>query len=122
MSNQTTNTSQFFQVSSPDLLYHKHTAKFTFYGSVTPTHQKGRRVTIKLQPIVNAELKKLIDEKDTIKLNSCSDKILLSLIVMTVKRNKTVKLALGYKILKKSVHKNKYQMPNIDNLIDTIQS
>ena len=45
----------------------------------------------------------------------------MSPIVFTVKRDKAVKLALDSKILNKSIRKNKYQMPNIDNLIDTIQ-
>ena len=49
------------------------------------------------------------------------DKNFISPIVITVKRDKTLKLALDSKILNKSIHKNKYQMPNIDNLIDTIQ-
>ena len=82
--------------------------------------------SIKLPPIefsclVNAELKKLLDEKHIIKLNNCSDKNFISPIVITIKRDKTVKLALDSKILIKSIHKNKYQMPNIDNLFDTIQ-
>ena len=99
----------------------KHSVKSTFHKEFTPTHQKGRRVPINLQPLVNIELKKLHDKKHIIKLNSCSDKIFISPIVITVKRDKTVKLALDSKILNKSIHKNKYQMPNIDNLIDTIQ-
>ena len=99
----------------------KHSVKSTFHNEFTPTHQKGRRVPINLQPLVNIELKKLLDEKHIIKLNSCSDKNFISPIVITVKRDKTVKLALDSKILNKSIHKNKYQMPNIDNLIDTIQ-
>ena len=99
----------------------KHSLKSTFHDEFTPTHQKGRRVPINLQPLVNIELKKLLDEKHIIKLNSCSDKNFISPIVITVKRDKTVKLALDSKILNKSIHKNKYQMPNIDNLIDTIQ-
>ena len=99
----------------------KHTVKSTFHKEFTPTHQKGRRVPINLQPLVNIELKKLLDEKHIIKLNSCSDKNFISPIVITVKRDKTVKLALDSKILNKSIHKNNYQMPNIDNLIETIQ-
>ena len=99
----------------------KHSVKSTFHSEFTPTHQKGRRVPINLQPLVNIELKKLFDEKHIIKINSCSDKNFISAIVITVKRDKTVKLALDSKILNKSIHKNKYQMPNIDNLIDTIQ-
>ena len=99
----------------------KHSVKSTFHNEFTPTHQIGRRIPINLQPLVNIELKKLLDEKHIIKLNSCSDKNFISPIVITVKRDKTVKLALDSKILNKSIHKNKYQMPNIDNSIDTIQ-
>ena len=98
----------------------KHTVNSTFHNEFTPTHQKGRRVPINLQPLVIIELKKLLDEKHIIKLNSCSDKNFISPIVITVKRDKTVKLALDSKILNKSIHKNKYQMPNIDNFTDTI--
>ena len=92
-----------------------------FHEDLTPKHQKWRRVPIYLQPSVNEEL---LAEKHIIKLNSCSDKNFISRIVITVKRDKTVKLALNLKILNKSIHKNKYQTPNIaniDNLIGTIQ-
>ena len=94
-----------------------------FHKDFTPAHQKGRRVPINLQPLVNDELitKKLLAEKHIIKLNTCSDKIFISPIVITLKRDKTVKLALDLKILNKSIHKNKFQMPSIDNLIDTFQ-
>ena len=40
--------------------------------------------------------------------------------MITVKKEKSVKLALDSKILNKAIHKNKYQMPNIDSLIDSI--
>ena len=39
---------------------------------------------------------------------------------ITVKKDKSVKLALDSKVLNKAIHKNKYQMPNIDSLIDSI--
>ena len=99
----------------------KHSVNSTFHKKFTPTHQKGRRVPINLQALVNTELKKLLDEKHIRKLNSCSDKKFISPIVITVKIDKTVNLALDSRILNKSIHKNKYQMPNIENLIDTIQ-
>ena len=51
----------------------KHSVKSTFHKEFTPTHQKGRRVPINLQPLLNIELKKLLDEKHIIKLNSSSD-------------------------------------------------
>ena len=83
----------------------KHSVKSTFHKQFTPTHQKCR-VPINLQPLVNAELKKLLDEKHIIKLNNCSDKNFISPIVITVKRDKTVKLALDSKILNKSMKIN----------------
>ena len=72
----------------------KHSVKSTFRKHFTPTHQKGRRVPINLQPLVNAELKKLLEEKHIIKINSFSDKNFISPIFITVKRDKTFKLAL----------------------------
>ena len=76
-----------------------------FYKDFTLTHQKGRRVPINLQPLVNDELKKLLAEKHIIKFNSCLDKNFISPIVITVKRDKIVRLALDSKILNKSIHK-----------------
>ena len=40
----------------------KHSVKSAFHKQFTPTHQKGRRVPHNLQPLVDAELKKLLDE------------------------------------------------------------
>ena len=66
------------------------------------------------------ELKKLLDEKHIIKLSSCPDKYFISPIVVTVKKDQTQKLALDSKVLNKAIHKNKYQMTNIDMLIESI--
>ena len=91
-----------------------------FHKDFQPRHQKGRRIPINLQEKVNSELKKLLDKKHIIKLPSCPDKYFISPIVVTVKKNQTIKLALDSKILNKATHKNKYQMPNIDTLIESI--
>ena len=37
-----------------------------------------------------------------------------------MKKDQSIKLALDSKVLNKAIHKNKYQMPNIEMLIDTI--
>ena len=81
--------------------------------------QKGREVSIHLQPKVKIELEKLLNEEFIEKLTNCSDHF-FSPIVITVKRDQSIKMALDSKILKKAVHKIKYQMPNIDSLIQTI--
>ena len=97
-----------------------HVAKSKFHQKFTAKHQKGRRVPINLQPRVSAELERLQTEGHIEKLFSCSDDYLISPIVITVKKDQSIKLALDSKVLNKAIHKNKYQMPNIDMLIDTI--
>ena len=44
----------------------------------------------------------------------------MSPIVISVNKDWSVKLALESRKLKKQVHKNKYQMPNIEELMDTV--
>ena len=97
-----------------------HVAKSKFHNDFQPRHQKGRRIPISLQEKVNNELKNLSDEKHIVKLSSCPDKYFISPIVVTVKKNKTIKLALDSKVLNKAIHTNIYQMPNIDTLIESI--
>ena len=97
-----------------------HVTKSKFHKDFLPRHQKGRHIPIKLQEKVNIELEKLLDEKNIIKLSNCPDKYFISPIVVTVKKDQTIKLALDSKVLNKAIHKNKYQIPNIDTLIESI--
>ena len=82
--------------------------------------QKRRRISIHLRERVEGELNKLIDQKHIIKLDKCSDQQFISPIVITLKKDQTVKLALDSKKINKFIHKNKYQMPNIDLLLSNI--
>ena len=97
-----------------------HVAKSKFHQKFTAKHQKGRRVPINLQPRVSDELERLQTEGHIEKLSSCSDELFISPIIITVKKDQSIKLALDSKVLNKAIHKNKYQMPNIEMLIDTI--
>ena len=54
------------------------------------------------------------------KLGECSDKYFVSPIVITVKKDGSVRLALESRELNKQVHKNKYQMLNIEERMATV--
>ena len=69
---------------------------------------------------VENELKKLIDDKQIIKLEKCSDELFISPVVITVKKDQSVKIALDSKKLNDAIQKNKYQMQDIDHLIDSV--
>ena len=97
-----------------------HEAKSKFHQKLTAKHQKVCRVPINLQPRVTAELEHLQNEGHIEKLSSCSDEHFISRIVITVRKDQSLKLALDSNVLNKALHKNKYQMPNIGMLIDTI--
>ena len=97
-----------------------HIDKPTFKQYFKPTQHKGRRVPLHLVDNVEKELKKLIDNKQIIKLENCSDEYFISPVVITVKNDNTKKLALVSKELNDAIHKNKYHMQSIDHLMDTI--
>ena len=54
------------------------------------------------------------------KLTNCLDKHFISPVLITFKKDQSIKLALKSEILNKAVHKNTYQMPNIDTVIEFI--
>ena len=97
-----------------------HMVRSKFHRNYTPSHQKSRRVPINLLDKVSDELNKLSEQGHIEKLQECSDKNIIFPIVITVKKDKSVKIALDSKVLNKAIHKNKYQMPNLDSLIDSI--
>ena len=66
------------------------------------------------------ELDKLIQDKQITKLEKCPDDLFVSPVVITVKKDKSVKIALDSKKLNKAIHKNKYQMQSIDHLVDAV--
>ena len=97
-----------------------HVEKSEYHQKFTAKLQKGRRVPNNLKPRVTAELERLQNEGHFEKLCSCSDEHFISPIVIAVKKDQSVKLGLDSKVLNKAIHKNKYQMPNIDLLVDKI--
>ena len=97
-----------------------HIAKPSMKENFKPVQQNGRRVPLHLLDKVEAELKKLIQDKQIIKLDKCSDEHFISPVVITVKHDKSVKIALDSKKLNDAIHKNKYQMQSIDHLIDEV--
>ena len=94
--------------------------KTQFSQDFIPIQQKGRRIPVHLQERVEVEIYKLMDQNHIIKLDKSLDQQFLRPIVITVKKDQTVKLALDSKKINKYILKNKYQKPNIELLLDNI--
>ena len=97
-----------------------HVVHTKFKRPFVAMQQKGRSITVALQSRVEAELKRLIAEGQVKKLHSCTDDQFISTVVITVKRDGSIKLAMDSKILNVMVSKNEYQMPIIEELVDKI--
>ena len=97
-----------------------HIAKSLLRQNYTPSQHKGRRVPLHLLDKVELELKKLVDDEQIMKLKKCPDDLFISPVVITVKKDKSFKIALDSKKLNDAIHKNKYQIQSIDHLIDSV--
>ena len=97
-----------------------HIAQSIFKTNYTPSQHKGRRVPLHLLEKVENELNKLIDDGRIIKLEKCPDDLFISPVVITIKKDKSVKIAIDSKKLNDALHKNKYQRQSIDHLIDSV--
>ncbi len=97
-----------------------HIVRAKFKKPLQAVQQKGRRVPIALQNKVAEEIRRLTREGHIKKLRTCNEDHFISPIVITVKQDGSLKLALDSKKHNEWVVKNKYQMPNIDELVDQI--
>ena len=97
-----------------------HIAKSTLKQDISPYQHKGRRVPLNLTDKVDKEIQHVLDTNQIIKLDKCSDQVFISPVVITVKHNQSIKLALDSQLLNDAIDKNKYQMQSIDNLMDSV--
>ena len=65
-------------------------------------------------------MKKLLKEGHIERLDKCTSDCFIAPIVITVKKDDSIKLALDAKPINRQLFKNKYQMPNVDELIDGV--
>ena len=87
-----------------------------------PIQQKGRPVLIHFQNIVKNEFKKLIEKGHLEKADKTTENCFVSPAVITIKKDKSVKIALDSRKLNESCIKRKATMPNIKELISKISA
>ena len=97
-----------------------HIAKSTLKQDISPYQHKSRRVSLHLTEKVDKEIQHLLNTNQIIKLEKCSDQVFISPVVITVKHDHSIKLALDSKLLNDAIDKNKYRMQSIDNLMDSV--
>ena len=101
-------------------LSESHVFKSKFHQKFTIKHQKARRLPINLQLRVTIQLDCQQKKIHTETISSCSDENFISPILIAVKKDQSIKIALDSNVLNKTIHKNNYQIPNIKTLKDSI--
>ena len=84
------------------------------------TQQKGRRIPLQLQDQVDKKIKNLLEQGHIEKVDTIKDDVFIEPVVITVKKDRSVKIALDARALNNSITKNKFQLPNSENLMDMI--
>ena len=97
-----------------------HVVNITFKYPLCPIQEKGRRILIHVQGKVEKEIEKLLLEGHIQKLDKCTSDCFIAPIVITVKKDDSIKLALDAKPINRQLYKNKYQMPNVEELLDGV--
>ena len=87
--------------------------RIEFKENAKITQQKGKRVPIQLQNAVQAEeIDRLLEEGHIEKVNEVTDKQFIQPVVITVKKDKKVKIASDACALNNEIVTDKNQMPN----------
>ena len=87
-----------------------------------PIQQKARPIPYHLQDDVKNELDPLIKSGHLQRLETIEEDCFVSAVVITVKKDKTVKIALEARKLNNSCIKKRPHMPNMDELLNQISS
>ena len=96
-----------------------HKVFTNFKYPLVPRQVKGRKVPIHIQDRLASEIKQLVRQGHIEKLDKCTTDYFIAPIVLTVKKDGSIKLALNAKPMNAQIWKNKYQMPNFHELIDS---
>ena len=91
-----------------------------FNEPIKPIQVKGKRIRIHLLPKVKLCIHQLLTDGHIEKFSRSSEDCFISPIVITAKRDGSIKLALNSKLLNKQIFRNRYQMPNLFELIDNV--
>ena len=81
---------------------------------------KGKRIPIHLLPKVKLCIDQLLRDGHIEKLSRCSEDCFISPIVITAKRDGSIKLALNSKLPDKQIFRIRYQIPNLFEFINNV--
>ena len=89
-----------------------HILSSKFKYPLCPIQEQGRKIPIHIQEKLEKDIKKLLTEGHITKLDKCTSDCFIASTVITVKKDKQP--------INRQLFQNKYQMPNVDEIIDGV--
>ena len=111
---------EFFELFNREGRVKDYRITAEFNNNFKPIQQKGRRIPLQLQDTVKKEIDELIKNGHIEKVSEIKDDVFIQPTVITVKRDKSIKIALDARAMNNEIKKDKYQMPNLEDLMNTI--
>ena len=96
-----------------------HTKKIDFKGDAKIT-QNRRNVPLQLQQAVDEEIKNFLEKVRIRNVDKKTDDLIIQLVVITVRKGRSIKLALDAGSRNNVIRKTKYQMPNLKSLMENV--
>ena len=84
------------------------------------SHKKGKRTPNQMQKAKDAKIKRLLKDGPIKKVDEIKDDVFNQPTVITVKKDRSVKIALDVRALNKAIDKDKYKVPNLENLMNML--
>ena len=97
-----------------------HSIKIEFKEGAKITQHKGRRVPLQLQKAVDAKVRNLLAAGHIKRVDKISVEMFIQPVVITVKKDRSVKIALDARSLNNAILKSKHQRPNLESLMQNM--
>ena len=97
-----------------------HKVYSNFKVTLISRQVKARKAPIHIQDKVAGKIKTLVENFHNEKLDKCTTDNFIAPIVLTAKKDNSIKIALNSKAMNAKIWNNKHQMPNIHERIDSV--
>ena len=97
-----------------------HKVERNFKSGAKITQQKERRILIQLQKAADEEIGRLLKKGHLEKINEIKDDVFIQPTVLTMKKDRSIKIALDAIALNQTIEEDKYQTPILETLLDMV--
>ena len=113
---------KIFQIYLHEGKINKFKLTTQFEPSMKPSQQRGRRIPIQLQEAVKEEINRMIKKGKIEKVKTIKEDVFIHPTVITVKKDRSVKIAIDTRKMNDSMEIETKQLPDVEKSVDLIMN